>query len=153
MAKRFTGTHPHRIEQRGRVSVPSEFRKVLADLGSEGVYLVPQLLKPEAHVCFSEPAFDRYCELFEEREVTPREQALFDEFVMARARHLVPDDMGRIVVPQDARATIGIDKEVVFVGLGSYFELRAPEVHGRIADAALAEGREVVSGIRMRGLV
>lgn len=153
MARRFAGTHPHKIEQRGRVSIPSDFRKVLRDLGSETLYLVPQLRKPTAHVCFSELAYDRFCEQFESQDVSPEEQELFDEFVQARAKQLEPDDMGRIVIPAELRGTIGIEKEVVFVGLGSCFELRAPETHASIADGVVEKGQKLVAGIRMRGLV
>lgn len=151
MAKRFAGTHSHKVEPRGRVSLPADFRKVLKETGSETIYLVPQFRRSTAHACFTESGFERLCDDFDQKDLTPEEQEVFEEFVIARTKPVDVDEMGRIVIPADLRGAIGIEGEIFFVGLGGFFELRGPEAHAAISDRIVERGQALVAGHRVRG--
>ncbi|MEO0822837.1 MAG: hypothetical protein AAF074_20720 [Pseudomonadota bacterium] len=149
MARRFAGTHEHKVEQRGRVAMPALFRKVLRDLESPGVYLVPQMTHDRAHVVFSEPGFDAVCARIEEAEVDEAERALMLERVMGRAAYLELDEAGRFVLPQALRDSIGIAKEIVIIGLGDRFELRSPAWQAERAADSESRGRSALAGLNL----
>jgi MraZ protein len=151
MAKRFAGTHSHKVEPRGRVSLPADFRKVLKETGSESIYIVPQFRRSTAHACFTESGFERLCDDFDQKDMTPEEQEVFEEFVIARAKPVDVDEMGRIVIPADLRSMIGLEGELVFVGLGSFFELRGPEAHAAKSDGIVERGQAIIGSLRIRG--
>ncbi|MEO1724665.1 MAG: hypothetical protein AAFR84_19995 [Pseudomonadota bacterium] len=152
MLKRFAGTHKHKVEDRGRVSLPSAFRKVLATLETRDLYLIPQMKRPDAHVCMTGPGFEAYCERVEQTLENQADREAFDEFVQGSAVPLEADEAGRIVLATTIRQALGIGKDLVFVGLGSHFEIRAPETHDDRADAASEKARRLIAEVSMSGL-
>ena len=151
MLKRFMGTHSHKVEPRGRVSLPADFRKAIKAAEAEALVLVPQFRSTTAHACFTDAGFQRLCEDFDAKDLTPEEQVIFEEFVIARAKPVEPDETGRIVIPADLREAIGIGTEVLFVGLGTFFELRAPEANAAFADGLMPLGHALIGAHRIRG--
>ena len=129
MLKHFTGTHDHKIDDKGRVSLPSEFRRVLDAVGSkEALYIVPQLDDPRAHVVFTTEAYSRLIDRHNEREYpNQRAQQRMEVKLVTRASQVQVDDIGRIVVGRPLRELIGIAKQVRFVGNASSFEIWRPE--------------------------
>jgi MraZ protein len=152
MSKRFAGTHRNKVEDRGRVSLPSTFRKVLATLDTRDLFLIPQMKREDAHVVFSGPGFETYCDRVEQTLTTPQDREAFDEYVQGRAVPLEADEAGRIVLAASIRQMLGIGKELVFVGLGNHFEIRAPEVHDERLAAAGEKVRSIIAEVPMSGL-
>jgi len=142
MPKHFTGTHAHKMDVKGRVSLPTEFRRVLETVDSaNSVHIVPQFEHDRCHVVFSEPGFDRMVARHNERAYDdPEEAELAEIALVSEAQHVQVDDMGRLVIAKPLRDTIGLDKEVVFVGRASNFEIWAPEAWAT-HKASLAEVR------------
>lgn len=141
--KIFTGTHDHKIDDKGRVSLPSEFRRVLSAVGSEdALYIVPQLDDPRSHVVFTIEAYTRLVERHNERDYpTVRAQRRMEKALIQRAKQVQVDDIGRIVLSKDLRELIGIAKQVRFVGNASSFEIWTPESQEAF-DAELEMGDE-----------
>ena len=129
MLKHFTGTHDHKIDDKGRVSLPSEFRRVLDAVESkEALYIVPQLDDPRAHVVFTAPAYSKLIDRHNEREYpTLRAQQRMEMKLVTRAKQVQVDDIGRIVLSKDLREAIELGKLVRFVGNASSFEIWRPE--------------------------
>lgn len=129
MLKHFTGTHDHKIDDKGRVSLPSEFRRVLDAVGSrEALYIVPQLDDPRAHVVFSIDAYSKLVDRHNEREYpSQRAQQRMEMKLITRAKQVQVDDIGRIVLPRELREMIDLGKMVRFVGNASSFEIWRPE--------------------------
>ncbi|MEM6422873.1 MAG: hypothetical protein AAF698_09810 [Pseudomonadota bacterium] len=152
MAKRFAGTHRHKVEERGRVSLPSAFRKVLASLDTNEVYVLPQLERADAHLCLTGPGFDAYCAKVEAAIDDPAELKAFTRYFNSRATILEPDDLGRIVLSKELREPLGIAKELVFVGLGFSFEICAPDRQAADREAAETLARPVLDRVPMTGL-
>ncbi|MEM6942227.1 MAG: hypothetical protein AAF565_00555 [Pseudomonadota bacterium] len=152
MSRRFAGTHKHKVEDRGRVSLPSPFRKVLTTLETRDIYLVPCMKRPDAHVCMSGPGFEAYCDRVEETLTSAEDRDAFNEFIQGRAVPLEADEAGRIVLSTAVRQLLGIGKDLVFVGLGSYFEIRAPEGHDARAEQTGEKARPLIAEVSMNGL-
>lgn len=129
MLKHFTGTHDHKIDDKGRVSLPSEFRRVLDAVGSkDALYIVPQLDDPRAHVVFTTEAYSKLIDRHAAREYpSHRIQQLMESKLISRATQVQVDDIGRIVISRKLREAIELGKVVRFVGNASSFEIWRPE--------------------------
>ena len=123
---RFVSTYTNRIDAKGRVSVPAQFRSVLARDGLEAVYVYPAL---------DQPALDAGGgRLIEEITAVLERMPLFSDerdhvsaAIYGASVELRIDGDGRIVLPEDFRAHAGIEDQVTFVGLGHKFQLWEPK--------------------------
>lgn len=129
MLKHFTGTHDHKIDDKGRVSLPSEFRRVLEAVDSkDAVYIVPQLEDPRAHVVFTTEGYSQLIDRHNSREYPNlRAQKRMETKLITRATQVQVDDIGRIVIARPLREAIELAKLVRFVGNASSFEIWRPE--------------------------
>ena len=127
--KHFTGTHDHKIDDKGRVSLPSEFRRVLDAVGSkDALYIVPQLDDPRAHVVFTTEAYSQLIDRHNSRDYPSlRAQQRMETKLITRATQVQVDDIGRIVIARPLREAIDLAKMVRFVGNASSFEIWRPE--------------------------
>lgn len=118
------------MDVKGRVSLPTEFRRVLETVESpNSVHIVPQFEDERCHVVFSEPGFDRMVERHNERDYDdPDDAELAEMQLISEAQHVQVDDMGRLVISKALRDAIGLEKKVVFVGRASNFEIWEPEI-------------------------
>ena len=127
MLKYFTGSATHRVDAKGRVSLPSEFRKVLEALGSTHVYILPQLHYPDAHTGYSQTGYQALVEQLEEQEYGSwEEQEAMALRYVTNARQIPVDEAGRIVLSRELRDLIGVSDEVCFVGHMTEFQLWEP---------------------------
>lgn len=148
MLKHFTGTHDHKLDAKGRVSMPTEFRRVLETVGSTGaLYIVPQMDDPRAHAAFTVDAYDKLIQRHNEAEYDDDLEMLeMEAILIGSAAQVQVDDAGRIVLNQDLRERIGLSNQVRFVGLASNFEIWEPAARA----AFEAELRAARSGPRKR---
>ena len=133
----FTGEYPQRIDGKGRMSIPSDFRRVLEanDPGwTEG-------LNPSLHLLYGEhlkdrleaytvAAFDAIAEaIMAIRPTTPeanQRKQMSQRLILGQSVRLEVDKDGRIVMPIRQRQKLGLTEgEVVFSGVGDHFEIWA----------------------------
>ena len=113
----LTGTHTYQLDPKGRMSLPARFRAVFSEgafvtLGQEGcLYALPkdewERQKEEAR---ANPASD------------PQARA-YARFFFGNAEPVDLDSQGRFLVPQRLRSQVGIGREAVVRGVGSYMEI------------------------------
>jgi MraZ protein len=122
---RFVSHHMLRLDAKGRVSVPSSFRAVLARDGFDGLYCYPALDRPAldagGHALLSDiealiAGFSPYSE--------QREQ--FSLALYGTSETLKIDGEGRVVLTEAHKTHAGIKEAVVFVGLGHKFRIWEP---------------------------
>ncbi len=122
----FRGQFEHAIDAKGRTSFPSRFRDVLAAGGDLRLVLTRAL-------------FDRCLHLYpmrawEELEAKIAEMPQFEPNVVAFRRMYLSaavecelDKQGRILVPPSLRDHAGLEKDVVWAGMGRTAELWSKE--------------------------
>src|SRR5512139_2792644 len=124
---RFVSTFTNKIDAKGRVSIPAPFRAVLERDGyAGGIYCYPSL---------DAPALDAGGERLAQKidgllAGLPDYSDERDELSVALygdVQVLAIDGDGRIVLPQSLRTHAGLQSEVTFVGLGTKFQMWAPE--------------------------
>ena len=111
----FRGNYTHAIDDKGRVSLPSGFRSVLAESGESGVVLTNYI--SDGARClegFGISAWVKFeNKLREKSRFDPKVQKL-ENFYLSRASECSIDGAGRILVPSYLRTYAGVEKEVVF---------------------------------------
>ncbi|MGI6045481.1 MAG: division/cell wall cluster transcriptional repressor MraZ [Eggerthellaceae bacterium] len=112
-----------KVDAKGRVSLPAQFRKVLSDH-----LVVTRNPSDECLYVFEAPSFNDWVStLFEDRfggfDASNRTQIQLRRKLKSRARDVDVDASGRIMLPLDQREAVGITKEIVIVGNTGYFEI------------------------------
>lgn len=141
----FLSTFVNKVDSKGRVSVPAQFRAQLAGQGFHGIIAYPS---------FTDPAIDAIGrDLLEEMTERRFDRTLDDgdfeavlagggggelvETVMALATELPFDGEGRIVLPSRLAEPAGIADRAAFVGRGSRFQIWGPDAFEQHQSAAV----------------
>ena len=141
----FIGTHQNKLDAKGRVSIPAQFRSVLKQKShvGEGAATATMYLRPS----HQHPCIEGWTELGFEALSEPLAQGYHqfspehEDFVMALfgdACALETDKEGRIMLPANLVAHAGISDNVVFIGTRNTFQIWEPEAGAR----RQAEARE-----------
>lgn len=116
----FRGRYEHTIDPKGRLSVPSRFRDVLARY--EGpVIVVPNDHALEVHPL---PEWERLEAKISQHPSFSQEVRRLGRLFISRTREVDLDGAGRILLPPDSREQAGLERDVILVGPGlPFFEV------------------------------
>lgn len=111
----FRGNFSHNMDDKGRVSLPSEFRKVL-EAAHEKSVVVTNYISEGARCLegFGVRAWNTFEEALRQKSrFSPKLQKL-ENFYLSRATECPLDGSGRILLPPYLRTYAGIEREVTF---------------------------------------
>lgn len=137
---RFLGTFEMKVDRKGRVSLPADFRDELPGEGRRVVYVFPSPNAPVLEAADS-AYIDRLIEAVEDGADILSDAEDDPVEVLEEMRKLGLDDTGRMVLPGEFLDQAGIDGKAYFVGRGSRFQIRSEAAHAEIRAA-----RKVRSG-------
>lgn len=143
MAKGFRGTFENRLDKKGRVSVPAEFRAVLKAQGSDGIVAFPSLrhgTKHKALECSGPERLDQMSASIDPTKVLPDGTTRLTQLVLSQSRDIAMDAEGRIVLPETFVKLLGLGERVAFVGQGPYFEIWDADAHAAQQHELMLEG-------------
>ncbi len=127
MPSLFLSTSIHKIDKKGRVSVPAAFRGALEQEAFRGVALTPPL---DGGPCIEGSGMTRVEEMARAIEdmnpLSPERDALAT-IVLAAMKTAAFDGEGRIVIPEELMAHAELEDRALFAGLGSKFQIWKPE--------------------------
>ncbi len=132
----FLGTHHHRLDSKGRLTLPSRFRPFL---GNEMVVTKG----PGSERCLYLFPMSKWAEITAKLDALPlgsRDARMARRLIMGQARLVTPDRIGRIIIPSELREQVGIQQEVVLVGLQTYVEIWSPEAWAEEVEQAKEHG-------------
>ncbi len=123
----FLSTFTNRIDKKGRVSVPADFRSILIKRGS-GRMFVNRAIKYPCIEAFGEDYVDAMMKRVRDMEYESDEQ---DDYLDMNAAAILPlgwDTEGRIVIPDElmAHAQLAAEAQAVFAGRGDTFAIWNP---------------------------
>jgi len=140
---RFVSHYLLRLDAKGRVSVPAQYRAVLERDGFDGLYCYPALDRPaldaggNALLAEIEALIAGFSPYSEEREQ-------FSLALYGTSETLNIDGEGRVLLSDALKAHAEITEAVAFVGLGHKFQIWEPSRFR----AELAEATEKVRAFR-----
>lgn len=154
MQKYFTGSFEHKVDPKGRVSLPAEYRKILQDAESAHFVLIPQYHRPESHDGFSQAAYENLIARYEAMEFgNEADDEAVRMLLIGRARTIMIDDAGRFVLSDDLRKQINVTSDMMFVGNGSFFQLWEPGARAAVEAAQADRGRALLQRLPTKGLL
>lgn len=113
----FLNQYHHSFDDKGRLTIPARFRI----LPAEGAFVIRgfdknlMVLPPDAFRVIA----DRLNSL----SITDTSARILRRNILGNAQQVVPDGAGRILLTQNLREFAGLENDVVFVGVGDYFEI------------------------------
>ena len=120
---RLNGAYRFKVDDKGRVALPAKFRKVLPaqltvarELENDCLYV----FVPEDYEEWIDRLFARS---FGEFDDANKEHQRLMMGLKSMADDVVVDKTGRIMLPQESRTQVGIDKDVVIVGENGRFDI------------------------------
>ncbi len=117
----FLGRHEYQIDEKGRVSFPSPFRRVV----SGGPLVLLQWQSSHLDLFPSETWAEIQKNLLAHRKAQ-RDGGAYLRRITASAVEVEPDAHGRIRIPPWLRERIGLDGTVLFIGALDRIELWSP---------------------------
>lgn len=136
MARRFRGEGLHKVDSKGRVSIPALFRRVIEACDpnwKEG--LAPELIivygdsRKKFLECYTVEAIE---EVDAKIDALPRGslgRKTLERLFHGQSFPTSIDETGRLVLPAKLRQKIGIDAEAYFIAAGDTFQIWNPETY------------------------
>jgi len=136
VARRFRGESQHKVDTKGRVSIPALFRRVL-EAGdpdwTEG--LRPQLVivygdhRRKYLECYTIEAIDEVDAKISKMPRGSIERRMLERMIHGQSFPTEVDGDGRLVLPQKLREKIGLQDEAFFIASGDTFQIWKPETY------------------------
>lgn len=137
----FLSTSIHKIDKKGRVSVPSAFRAALEKETFAGVVVMPS----QQHPClegFAFSAMEDIAARLDEFDLFSETQNDLATSVFGEAVQLAFDGEGRILIPGELMAHTNLNDQVAFVGMGTKFQIWSPSDYALRREEARRSVRE-----------
>jgi len=148
----FTGVYQHQIDAKGRTSLPSRFREVLAAQGADKLFVTTDLFDAclQAYAPAQWTAFTQKVAALSQFD--PSVRLLVRSFV-APAQECPVDKVGRILIPPPLREHAGLADEVTWAGTVERIEIWSPKRWLETQKAARAPEAQAQLAARLHQLL
>jgi MraZ protein len=123
------GTHTPKLDEKGRVILPSKFRD---DLGPGVVITRGQ---ERCLYVFSTAEFERVYERIREAPLTNKQARDFQRMFLSGASAEKPDSQNRVTIPPHLRTYAGLERDLVVTGVGAHAEVWNADAWNAYADS------------------
>jgi MraZ protein len=145
----LVGRHIHKIDKKGRVSVPKLFRDSFAGQDFAGLFAYP-LFKVAAIEACGEDFMSRLSESLEDMDLFSDEHDDLASVILGNAHPLPFDPEGRVVLPEELLDFAGISGDVLFVGQGARLQMWEPAAYEINRKKAFDRARARGATLRLR---
>lgn len=131
----FFGSHEHVLDDKGRTSLPKDFRDVLKQEPQD-----PWLTAgARCLVIYTAAAFDEVQARLNQGDLRDGEIIRLQRRILGNATRCRVDAQGRILVPQTLRRYAGLERDIVVAGRGTLIEIWDRDLWAAEMDRARAE--------------
>lgn len=123
---KFIGNHLNSIDNKGRMIVPSKFRKYLKNT------VVLSLEFENTLVLRETSEFEKWSKLITEKSVFSKDVRLLQRLIFGRSEKINIDAKGRINISPELLKTCKIKNDVQIVGVGNKIEIHSIESWNKI---------------------
>ncbi len=147
MARVFRGQGRHKVDAKGRVSVPATFRRVLEAADPDWTDGLP----PNLVIHYGTAKRFKYLECYTMEAIAEvdakigklqrgsKPRRTMEAYFSAQTHPVVVDDNGRMLIPSWIREMIGLDGDALFVAAHDTFHIWNPDTYeGEVAPQAEA---------------
>ncbi len=142
MARVFRGEGHHKVDTKGRVSIPALFRRVLEASDpdwTEG--LNPNLVivyggKSRQYLeCYTMEAISEVDARIAKMQRGSMERRMLEKMFNGQSFPTSVDETGRLVLPAKLRQKIGLGNQAYFIATGDTFQIWNPETYDEVEEA------------------
>lgn len=150
-AASFLGNFDHTVDEKGRVSLPVEFRRSLTERGDNSVVLTNYI--SEGARClegFGISAWNSFVAALRAKSRFSAKLQKLENFYLSRAAQCALDAHGRMLLPAHLRVYAGLERDVTFTSSIHGFRLwdsRVWELTFRAAEEALMADPDLFSDV------
>lgn len=144
VSRRFRGESHHKVDNKGRVSIPASFRRVIEACDPNWVQGIPPELvivygdhRRDFLECYTIEAIN---EVDAKIDALPRgsmERKFLQRLFHGKSFPTSIDETGRLVLPAKLRSKIDLDDEAFFIGAGDTFQIWKTETYDAQEDAGI----------------
>ncbi len=118
----FSGSYEHTIDTKGRLSIPSKFRDILAQkYNSKNITLI---VEGKCLLAYPQSVWEKLLGQFESLSYFDTQlHNAQRRFLFKAHTDIEVDGQGRVLVPPALRQQVGLSKEVVLIGTTNKFEV------------------------------
>jgi MraZ protein len=117
----FLGRYEHTIDEKGRITIPSEYREALGN----SVY-VTQGFDGNLEG-FPTQLFEKLSDQVRSISFLSSNSRLLRRLLFSNAKQINFDNAGRILLPAFLRETANLEETALVIGMSEYFELWSPD--------------------------
>lgn len=129
--KLFLSTFVHKVDKKGRVSLPSSFRQVLQQGDEEGFAIVRSFQKTALEGMMMD-RMEQLTSVIDGIGVYSQEQQDLAAVLLADSKLMTLDSDGRIILSEDLITHAEITDKAIFVGKGKTFEIWDPQTYEKV---------------------
>ena len=122
----FLSQYLHKIDKKGRISLPSTFRNSLPKENKNKLILFKSLKFPAIDGC-SYQRINKIAERIDQLDIFSDDQDDFSTSIFSETVPTSLDKEGRFSIPEFLKKYSNIVNEVTFVGQGHYFQIWEPK--------------------------
>lgn len=137
----FLSTFEKKIDKKGRVLVPAQFRAVLANQNFSGIVAYNSFINPCIEAC-GMGRIEKISERIETLDPFSEERDAFATTILGGSVQLSFDGEGRVILPEGLIAEAGLKDMAMFIGKGETFEIWEPESFKAYADQSRKLAKE-----------
>lgn len=135
----FLSTFTNKIDKKGRVSIPANFRTILAAKNLNEVVAFPSIGDQPCIECCDYPYFEELAAGIDSFGPYTDDHRAFSTSILADSCQLPFDSEGRVMLPAFLIEFAGLEDAATFVGHGKTFEIWNPDRY----ETFRAEARKV----------
>ncbi|MEP2640498.1 division/cell wall cluster transcriptional repressor MraZ [Roseobacter sp.] len=136
MARRFRGESHHKVDTKGRVSIPASFRRVIEAADANWTSgEAPELVivygdhRRNYLECYTMEAINEVDAKIDDLARGSIERRMLQRLFHGQSFPTCVDETGRLVLPAKLRQKIDLDKEAFFIAAGDTFQIWKPETY------------------------
>ena len=132
--RRFRGESIHKVDKKGRVSIPAPFRRIIEEgdsdkdeLSNASCVLIYGRKGRNCLEGYSLDSIEEVDELISKLPRYSRNREILERILNTQSTYSQIDDSGRLVLSQRLRDMVGIISEAKLIGMGDRFQIWEPK--------------------------
>ena len=143
----FLSTYENRIDKKGRVSVPANFRSHLSNLGYNGVICYPSFNNQSIEAC-SQDRIEKLSNSIDSLSPFEEKRDYFATSILSESINLQFDNEGRISLTSKLLKHAKIRSSMLFVGQGKTFQIWEPAIFEKFKANAIKKANINRAGLK-----
>ena len=139
---RFFGQYLQRLDQKHRAVVPRRYRELIGEQELRNGLVLTRGFD-DCLFLFPASLWEEMAEKLSAEHFMTFKARMLQRLLFSQAVEVVPDKVGRVMVPEHLRKVAGLEGEALFVGASNRIELWSPQRWAALTEAHDAQFEEL----------